>query len=703
MATMRAVIAVAMLVCAAARSDQKALQPDSDLESDNALFSQGSLPGDVQADSDAALYAGVAAEQPHIFVSSHGDSPSSESDNALYAASRLDQGGHTDGDADSESDAALFGGGGFIQTSDVRIAGSRGKMTPDVPATMPEPEIPEVFPVPTTSRCIVIMCCQYMIIYFALAVCRTYHEVRGTAKGSLEAGLRGAAQTVTYGPMLCVLFIACRMRVEFLSGGKDQPQLWVQHCMYFVTYSVLLSAISVMVIPMMTGKPLALKEGTCDLERPELEEGGSKVTFYVLTLMRYLILAGLYGGLVGIIVGMCTYMPPGETDLRNVPMPAPAVMCTMILAVVFFLIQLVIAGCRTYEELKGTSFPKVAGVMNAAATTVEFAPMLAILFLAARMRALQHQGQPQEWAQSCMYIATVAMCVATLLAIVVPLTLNGTMKTNPHTMETTLEVPDPVIGYFLMLLRYLCMSAFYACTAVVAYSVFVFVAPGGPEATLPVSPTVQCVVNMTCQFFFVYTLMTVMLTVQEVSGGRYQMETYKLFSAIESSKATLAFAPMLSILFVTTRMYALLITDNKGAPAAWVQDGMFMATWSLLISFVSCLFTGFFMEKVETDEDGNVINKFENQYIALVMTALRYFTMALLYGGMITVIVGLFVMTPETANGRGSIPLVTDAVNATPIGNAPPGPNNAAKTATDAGDAATGTAGKAVGLLRTLQ
>merc|ERR1719262_1082569 len=101
-----------------------------------------------------------------------------------------------------------------------------------------------------------------------------------------------------------------------------------------------------------------------------------------------------------------------------------------------------------------------------------------------------------------------------------------------------------------------------------------------------------------------------MLTASELSGGRVQPETWKLFAAIDAAKATLAFAPMLAILFVTTRMYALLITDNKGAPQAWVQDGMYLATWSLLISFLMCLCAGLIMDEVETDEDGNVVNKF---------------------------------------------------------------------------------------------
>jgi len=185
---------------------------------------------------------------------------------------------------------------------------------------MPKVETPEVFPVPTTSRCIVIMVCQYMIIYTALAVCRTYQEFSGTGKGPVEAGLKAAAQTLTYGPMLCVLFIACRMHVEFLSDGKDQPQVWVQHCMYALTFSVLLSAILVLFIPVLTGRPMPLKEGSCDVEAPVFSEGeSSKMGFYVLTFCRYGILLGLYGGLAGVIVGINTYLPPGEKDLSKLP------------------------------------------------------------------------------------------------------------------------------------------------------------------------------------------------------------------------------------------------------------------------------------------------------------------------------------------------------------------------------------------------
>jgi hypothetical protein len=228
------------------------------------------------------------------------------------------------------------------------------------------------------------------------------------------------------------------------------------------------------------------------------------------------------------------------------------------------------------------------------------------------------------------------------------------------------------LGYLLQALRLLSLLAFYGGAVGVIVSIFTFESPAGPEHTLPISPTVQCVVNLTCQFFAVYVLQFVMLTVSEVSGRRLQMDKYRFYSAVDSAKATLHFAPMLCILFVTTRMYALLITNKKGAPQAWVQDGMYMATWSLMISFMACLLTGLFIDKVDTDDDGNVINKFDNKAAAYAVIFVRYLAMILLYTGILAVIVGLFAMTPETANGRGSVPVLSDVANNTPVGAPPP-------------------------------
>merc|ERR1719159_2062221 len=104
-------------------------------------------------------------------------------------------------------------------------------------------------------------------------------------------------------------------------------------------------------------------------------------------------------------------------------------------------------------------------------------------------------------------------------------------------------------------------------------------------------------------------------------------------------------------------MQALMITSNKGAPQGYAQDGMYMATWSLLIQFtmifVSAIATG---TPAKADEDGNIKWEPENKILFYAVVAIRALGFILLYGGIITVITGLYTMTPETANGRGAVP-----------------------------------------------
>ena len=47
------------------------------------------------------------------------------------------------------------------------------------------------------------------------------------------------------------------------------------------------------------------------------------------------------------------------------------------------------------------------------------------------------------------------------------------------------------------------------------------------------------------------------------------------------------FAPMLAVLFIGLRMRALQITDNRGSPQKWAQQGMFLCTYAILMQVLS--------------------------------------------------------------------------------------------------------------------
>merc|ERR1719161_377246 len=292
-----------------------------------------------------------------------------------------------------------------------------------------------------------------------------------------------------------------------------------------------------------------------------------------------------------------------------------------------------------------------------------FAPMLSVLFIGARMRALQMDplnGAPQRWAQNCFFMCTYALLAATLCSIAVPLLLQGKVVKGETQGDMHYEVgPYPVVGSILTVMRYLILFCIYIGAGCVIYSVFTIQHPKGDQYTPSISVTMQCVINLTFQFFFIYVMIYVCATIKEFT----QLEWQTLTNTMENLIGTVAYCPMLAILFVGTRMRALRITDNKGAPQGWAQDGMYMATWALLIQFLFGLLVPFCTgQDTPCDEDGTPKYEPQNPILLYIVLALKWLTFIFLYGGAITVVVGVYTMTPETANGRGAIPLAGEYV-----------------------------------------
>ena len=98
-----------------------------------------------------------------------------------------------------------------------------------------------------------------------------------------------------------------------------------------------------------------------------------------------------YGGFTTVCVGACLMVAPTSVYPNGAPPVSPAVACTMNLSFQYFAVYLAIAVITTYQQFYGGSSYslKLAGVLQLCQNTVSFAPMLCILFIGARMRALQ--------------------------------------------------------------------------------------------------------------------------------------------------------------------------------------------------------------------------------------------------------------------------------------------------------------------------
>ena len=189
--------------------------------------------------------------------------------------------------------------------------------------------------------------------------------------------------------MLAVLFLACRMRVTQLTKGKGNHPAWVQVCMYCCTYAVLMMTLIVVVIPLFTGETIGVDPKTGDIPS-DAEPFKTQACAIAFTVLKFLIMIFLYGGALAIVYGIITYEPPAGTWPAGKTYPvAPAVQCTMILSCMYFLVYGLIQISRTWTQFTASKFTKFENAMMNSTICMNFAPMLAILFIGARMRALQ--------------------------------------------------------------------------------------------------------------------------------------------------------------------------------------------------------------------------------------------------------------------------------------------------------------------------
>merc|ERR1719460_3550545 len=108
-------------------------------------------------------------------------------------------------------------------------------------------------PVSTAMRCIMALAAQYFGVYTLLAIWRTIsHLSPQRGENSIQKVLESATFTVSYAPMLAVLFLACRLRALQLSGFHGEPPVFVQACMIGATWAVFVQLLLVLALPCLT-------------------------------------------------------------------------------------------------------------------------------------------------------------------------------------------------------------------------------------------------------------------------------------------------------------------------------------------------------------------------------------------------------------------------------------------------------------------
>merc|ERR1719224_318274 len=182
----------------------------------------------------------------------------------------------------------------------------------------------------------------------------------------------------------------------------------------------------------------------------------------------------------------------------------------MILSCQYFLVYGAIQICKSIEDWMSFQNEWLRSLQEACTTatlSINFAPMLAVLFIGARMRALQMDpvnGKPQTWAQNCFFMCTYALALQTALCVVIPVVLGGKAKPGKVEGDMEYEVNNTGLATVLTVVRFCITFCIYVGFACVIYSIFTIEHPQGPQYTPPISVTMKCVINLTVQYFTVY-------------------------------------------------------------------------------------------------------------------------------------------------------------------------------------------------------
>mmetsp|Transcript_67187 Transcript_67187/g.104975 ORF Transcript_67187/g.104975 Transcript_67187/m.104975 type:complete len:932 (+) Transcript_67187:136-2931(+) len=522
-----------------------------------------------------------------------------------------------------------------------------------------------VYPLSVCMRCVFLLAAQYFLLYTALAICKAFVDLFELSQEYTrgEKAIRSACDTVSYAPMLCVLFVGAHLRALQISLGRRGPQEWADTAIQVCTWSVIIQTVLVLVIPAVISdeirRPQDAGQGLALRRNPSLAG--------LLTFFRYLTLAGLYVGFTMVCIAVVLmdapslgaepiniWDDPTTAEIEYAPPVSTAMRATIVLTLFFFFVHLLHAVAWTCRELAGgvqSWAARSEKCLDACLSTVNLAPMLCVLFIAARMRALQMDptfGRPQPWAEACFGICVVSIIVQTFLIILANVLGGRSVASDPSIEASRSQGSQKVVLAF----SYLVMAATYVASFVVLYGIFSMKAKDG-NTTPPLSPTMICVMTLVVLYLGVYFCLFLSQVATESGAGEYpgrREAMQRMLNICKMAENTVKFGPMLAILFVAARMRALQLSQQKGSPQCWAQDAMYLTCAAVVLQLFMVMVSGALSSAVEVDDSGNLL-AMKMRYLPgrIFLEFLKAITFFMLYGGIIAVVTSIVVIRPETA------------------------------------------------------
>jgi len=379
------------------------------------------------------------------------------------------------------------------------------------------------------------------------------------------------------------------------------------------------------------------------------------------------------------------------------PPVAASLRCITFLTVLFFSVYLVVIFVRSCRKLAACTHQIILPLLVTAADALDLVPMLCILMINARQRATQLNpavGDPQPWAQTCMY-ACVASLVLRLILIVAEEAVasskgeEGGKLWGVHTAkgeDKERECDQPACAQQLSPLdkallagHVLASLSLYGCCAAIIVSTFIMKRPFNLE-TPPLTPMTLCSTLLTILYLLQYLVIEISGFSCGTRSGRWssnEQDSPTMLSGpygdatpviphrgrpedaafIKIEPVTLQFIPMFCVLLVGISLRAVQLNLQ---PDKWACAAMILTTVAIVIQAMAVPVFKYFLspgdlgDVAQAEEDASCIpasRKSEEESSSVLPMKILVFSWSLLmiclYVGIAGTLVTVFAMEDE--------------------------------------------------------
>jgi len=491
--------------------------------------------------------------------------------------------------------------------------------------------------------CISSLAGVYFIACALLAGSRMAEQLSDDEKPTvLRRALEAAEPTLNFAPMLCVLFLACQMQEVKSYGGKEELPHWVAPCIQIASIAWLVQMLTAVLAPVLTGVTSSADEASLIAN---VNQRGVQVLSCTLLLV-------IYAASTGVCLG--TTADAGHYS--------SAASCSLLLTIYFFMVHF----CFAVAGLMSSSRSTIFQVLKLATDTVHFAPMLALLFIGARIRAMQvdpwdmNSGEPQGWAQVCFFICSGALILHTLLVVMLPLLAGGDARRSSTKGDVEIVLVNresDEARVLFTLLRFAPCAVYIVGVGFVILSMLVISNPAGQTPPLPA--TIRCLISLASLFFAAKLSLWAAVAMRELTLSITSPTSRALkhvIKTLKSAAATVYFCPMLGVLYVCLRLRAKQMSGKD--PQVWAQAAMYVSSLAVFLQFLVCLIVGYATGKaMEVDEVGSfsAVQTEDDEHSKLRSFAIgaQAVSLAALHGGVAVVCMDLFLLRPDAVSQHG--------------------------------------------------